>query len=150
MKKEKQESPTKAAKKIVTKSIQQRLIKTIKTITAELGQVEVDIEKEAKKLAKKITKHLKTVKEPEKTAAPAVVANKVEQKSEGSNSKLAVKPAPVSTVKTPTAKPTTKSAPVSAAKKPIAKATPAKTPAPKTAAAKAPAASSSAAKTSKK
>ena len=48
MKKEKQESPAKAAKKIATKSIQQRLIKTIKTITAELGQVEIDIEKEAK------------------------------------------------------------------------------------------------------
>jgi hypothetical protein len=105
MKKEKQESPAKAAKKIVTKSIQQRLIKTIKTITTELGQVEVDIEKEAKKLAKKITKHLKAVKEPEKTAALAVTDKKVE--------------------KAPAA---SKTAPVAAAKKPVAKAAPAKAP----------------------
>lgn len=149
MKKDKQESPAKAAKKIATKSIQQRLIKTIKTITSELGQVEIDIEKEAKKLAKKITKHLKTVKEPEKAAAPAVVT-KAENKSEGGNSKPVAKSAPVSTVKMPALKPATKSAPVAAAKKPVAKAAPAKTPAPKTVAAKASAASVPATKTSKK
>jgi len=120
MKKEKQESPAKAAKKIATKSIQQRLIKTIKTITAELGQVEIDIEKEAKKLAKKITKNLKSAKEPEKAAAPTVTVKKVEK-------------ALVVTKAKPTAKP----APVAVAKKPVAK-----TPAPKKEAAKAPAAKS--------
>ena len=123
MKKEKQESSAKAAKKIATKSIQQRLIKTLKTITTELGEVEIDIEKEAKKLAKKITKHLKTVKEPEKTVAPAVVANKAEKKSEVSNAKPAAKSTPVAAVKTSITKP----APAAATKKTVAKAAPAKT-----------------------
>lgn len=127
MKKEKQESPAKAAKKIATKSIQQRLIKTLNTITTELGQVEIDVEKEAKKLAKKIIKNLKAAKEAEKPAAPAVVVKKVE-------TPIVAK-----------AKSVAKPAPVVAAKKPVAKVAPAKAPAPIKDAAKAPAA-----KTSKK
>ena len=104
MKKEKQESPAKAAKKIATKSIQQRLIKAIKTITAELGQVEIDIEKEAKKLAKKITKNLKPAKEADKSPAPAAAAKKVEKAPAASKAKPAAKPAPVAAVKKPVAK----------------------------------------------
>lgn len=128
MKKEKQESPAKAAKKIATKSIQQRLIKTLNTITAELGQVEIDVEKEAKKLAKKIIKNLKVAKEAEKPATPAVAVKKVET-------------APVLTK----AKPVAQSVAVAASKKPVAKATPIKAPLPLKDAAKTPAA-----KTSKK
>jgi len=100
MKKEKQESPAKAAKKIATKSIQQRLIKSIKTITAELGQVEIDIEKEAKKLAKKITKNLKPAKEAEKNPAPVAATKKVEKAPAVSKAK----PAPVVAAKKPVAK----------------------------------------------
>ena len=112
MKKEKQESSAKAAKKIATKSIQQRLIKTLKTITAELGQVELDIEKEAKKLAKKITKNLKPVKEADKNNEPATGAKKAEKAPAADKAKVA------------------KAAPIPAAK-PIAKAVPAKTLTPK-------------------
>ena len=128
MKKEKQESPAKAAKKIATKSIQQRLIKTLNTITAELGQVEIDVEKEAKKLAKKIIKNLKVAKEAEKPATPTVAVKKVET-------------APVLTK----AKPVAQSVAVAASKKPVAKAAPIKAPLPLKDAAKTPAA-----KTSKK
>ena len=128
MKKEKQESPAKAAKKLATKSIQQRLVKTIKTITSELGQVEIDIEKEAKKLAKKITKHLKTAKEPEKAATPATQAKKVEKKPETNNAKPAAKTSTVAAAKAPAAK----AASVAAAKKPVTKAAPVKVPATKT------------------
>jgi hypothetical protein len=136
MKKEKQESPAKAAKKIATKSIQQRLIKILKTITSELGQVEVDIEKEAKKLAKKITKHLKTVKEPEKSTTPETGAKKVQKKPEPNNAKPVVKAAPVAVVNKPAAKTATKTAPVAAAKTPLAKAVPVRASAPKKDAAK--------------
>jgi len=63
MKKEKQESPLKAARKKTREAIEIRLIKTLKTLTGELGQGALDIEKEAKKLAKKITKKLKGKKD---------------------------------------------------------------------------------------
>jgi hypothetical protein len=139
MKKDKQESPAKAAKKIMTKSIRQRLIKNLKTITAELGQVEIDIEKEAKKLAKKITKHLKTVKEPEKVATPTPEANKVEKKPEVNNAKSAAKTAPVAT-RMPVTKPAAQTATAAAAKKPVAKPAPVKASAPKKEVAKVPAA----------
>lgn len=124
MKKEKQESPEKAAKKIAIKSIQLRLIKTLKTITGELGQEAIDIEKEAKKLAKKITKHLKTGKEADKKDALA------------SETKKSVKTKTVADVK-----PSVKS--VSApAKKSVDKATPAKATATKKEATKSPTAKS--------
>ena len=120
MKKEKQESPAKSVKKTATKSIQLRLIKTLKTITSELGHDVIDIEKEAKKLAKKITKNFKP-KEVEKTTTPAPEAKK-----------------PASTPAASKAKPASKPAPVAAAKKPVAKAAAVKAPAPKLEAAKAP------------
>ena len=106
MKKEKQESPAKAAKKIAIKSIQLRLIKTLKTITTELGQEAIDIEKEAKKLAKKIAKHLKTGKEEEKTDTPVIEAKKPSKGSAVSKAK------PVST---PAKKAPAKATPVKAA-----------------------------------
>lgn len=120
MKKEKQESPAKAAKKIAVKSIQLRLIKTIKTITAELGQEVIDIEKEAKKLAKKITKHLKTGIEADKKEAALTEAKKPVK------AKAVVRP-----------KPAVQS---TAAKKSVAKAASGKAVAVKKGAAKAPAA----------
>ena len=55
MKKEKNESPAKVARKKAKDSIESRLTKTLKSITAELGQEVIDIEKTAKKLAKKDT-----------------------------------------------------------------------------------------------
>jgi len=112
MKKEKQESPEKAAKKIAKKSIQLRLVKTLKNITTELGQEEINIEKEAKKLAKKITKNLKPVKEADKNNEPASGAKKAEKAPAADKAKVA------------------KAAPIPAAK-PIAKAVPAKTLTPK-------------------
>jgi hypothetical protein len=59
MKKSKQESPVKAARK----AIEKRLINELKAITGQLVQegikTTIDIEKQSKKLAKKITKGLK-------------------------------------------------------------------------------------------
>ncbi|HVW13129.1 MAG TPA: hypothetical protein VHB54_04875 [Mucilaginibacter sp.] len=78
MKTEKQESPVKALKKKTKDSIHKRLAKVLRSITSELGQdeknVSIDIEKESKKLAKKIVKGLiikqEPVKEKEKVTAP--------------------------------------------------------------------------------
>ena len=122
MKKEKQESPAKAAKKIAVKSIQLRLIKTIKNITVELGQEVIDIEKEAKKLAKKITKHLKTGSEADKKDAPVTEAKKPAKEKTAANAKPAVQSA------------------AAPAKKTVAKTAPAKAAATKKGAAKTPAA----------
>ncbi|HTD40095.1 MAG TPA: hypothetical protein VK671_05705 [Mucilaginibacter sp.] len=120
-KKEKQESPAKAAKKIAIKSIQLRLIKTLKTISSELGQEAIDIEKEAKKLAKKITKNLKPGKEADKNDKPAIEAKKPAKESVVSNAKPASAPAKKSAVKATPAKATaTKKEP---AKTPVAKKT---------------------------
>ncbi len=58
MKKESKESPVKAARKKTREAVQIRITRLLKTITVELGHDSVDIEKEAKKLAKKITKGL--------------------------------------------------------------------------------------------
>ena len=76
MKKEKQEDALKVAKKKIRDDVQNRLVKTIKAIAAELGQDALDIEKEAKKLAKKITKHLKVSKPAAKATPPATTAKK--------------------------------------------------------------------------
>ncbi|MDB5022950.1 MAG: hypothetical protein JWP78_705 [Mucilaginibacter sp.] len=59
MKKSKEESPLKAARKKARKAIEIRVGKLLKAIASELGQEALDIDKEAKKLAKKITKGLK-------------------------------------------------------------------------------------------
>jgi hypothetical protein len=85
MKKDKQQSPIKAARK----AIQESLIKTLKSIADQFQKqgihADIDLEKESKKLAKKITKgakvdHPSAPKEttpaqeaqaPAKTAAPA-------------------------------------------------------------------------------
>ena len=98
MKKDKEESPLKVARKKTREAIEVRLAKHLRNITTEIGKETIDIEKEAKRLAKKITKGLK----------------KASEKSEKENDKAAEKPA-------------SKSPAVSNAKKPVAKATPAKT-----------------------
>jgi hypothetical protein len=117
MKKEKQESLDKAAKKKTRDDIQSRLVKVIKAITVELGQDALDIEKEAKKLAKKITKHLKA-KTADKVNSPAGVTKNTVAK--------AVTPK----------ENTVSKAPLPVVKKPVAKATPSKTVTPKAAAPK--------------
>ena len=72
MKKEKQQSPAKAARK----AIQDRLIKELTSIAAQLNKqgihTDIEFEKESKKLAKKITKGAK-VDQPvaEKQTSPA-------------------------------------------------------------------------------
>jgi hypothetical protein len=105
MKKEKQESPIKAARKKTRDAIEARLVKTLKTIGSELGQEAVDIEKEAKKLAKKLTKGLKKGKQEDKSNAPAVEAKKPAKESSDAKPKTVAKPV------------------VPVAKKPVAKAT---------------------------
>ena len=85
MKKDKQQSPAKAARKAIHES----LLKTLKSIAAQLQKqgihTDADLEKESKKLAKKITKGAKVdqpaapketapaadTKAPAKEAAPA-------------------------------------------------------------------------------
>jgi hypothetical protein len=117
MKKIKSENPLKAARKQAKEDIQKRLSKVFKTITNELGQdaknLSIDIEKESKKLAKKIAKGLSVGKEAKET--PAASANTA--------------PAKPSVVKA--AKPVAKKPVVAEAKKPVVKAAPAKTVAPK-------------------
>ncbi|MDB5005827.1 MAG: hypothetical protein JWQ84_555 [Mucilaginibacter sp.] len=80
MKKNKEESPVKASRKKAAKSIQLRISKLLETITNELGQDEqkavINIEKEAKKLAKKIAKHLIVKKETVKEKPATVTAEK--------------------------------------------------------------------------
>ena len=70
MKKEKQQSPAKVARK----AIQERLIKELKSIAAQLQKQgihsDIDVEKESKKLAKKITKGAKV----DQPAAPKETA----------------------------------------------------------------------------
>ncbi len=92
MKKEKQASPAKAARK----AIQQRLIKELTSIAAQLNKqgihTDIDFEKESKKLAKKITKGAK-VDQPaaEKEASPAKV--EAPAKVSAAKPKAAAKPA---------------------------------------------------------
>ena len=107
MKKEKEESPLKVARKKTREAIEVRLAKHLRNITTEIGKEAIDIEKEAKRLAKKITKGLK------KTA---------EEKPAKENNKTAEKPV--------------SKAPVSEAKKPVVKAASTKTAVPKATVAK--------------
>ena len=103
MKKEKEETPDKAVKKKARNDIQARLVKVIKTITTELGHDALDIEKEAKKLAKKITKGLKVVKKTDKAVAPVSNAKKP-VKSDNSTKEKAISKAPAPVEKMPVAK----------------------------------------------
>ena len=74
MKKEKSQLQSKAAKKKIKEGIQTRLANLLTAITGELslGKLAIDIEKESKKLAKKLVKGL-VVKEAAKPTAPAPV-----------------------------------------------------------------------------
>jgi hypothetical protein len=118
MKKDKSQSLLKAARKKTRETVQKRLVSALQKITNELHQdgskPSIDVEKESKKLAKKITKHFTASKEAEKDTIPAV-ANA----------------APVKENKVEPAKPTAskKAAPI--AKKPVAKVAPTKPAAPK-------------------
>jgi len=91
MKKEKEESPLKAARKKTREAIEIRLVKTLKTITAELKYDAFDSEKEAKRLAKKIIKGLK---KSDDEAKPDTEAAKKTVK-EASAKEKPVSPAPV-------------------------------------------------------
>jgi hypothetical protein len=109
MKKSKEESPLKAARKKAREAIEIRLSKLLKTITSELGQEDLDIEKEAKKLAKKITKGLKSIKKPEEVKP---IANGTDKTIKAGNDiKPVIKP-PVSNVKKPEIKAVPQSKPV--------------------------------------
>jgi hypothetical protein len=74
MKKDKQPSPAKAARK----AIQESLLKTLKSIASQLQKqgihTEADLEKESKKLAKKITKGAKVDQPAATKATPATGA----------------------------------------------------------------------------
>ena len=109
MKKSKEESPLKAARKKAREAIEIRLSKLLKTITSELGQEELDIEKEAKKLAKKITKGLKSIKKPEEVKPTANGTDKAVKA--GNGVKPVIKPS-VSNVKKPEIKAVPQSNPV--------------------------------------
>ena len=122
MKKQKEESPAKAAKKKAREAIQIRLVKAIKTIAVELGQDALDIEKEAKKIAKKIAKSLKPAKKTDKIIPPAGDAKKTAAPKEKVVSKstavIAKKPVnKAATSKTTKQKPAVKSVPQKRAKK---------------------------------
>ena len=114
MKKEKQESPIKAARKKTRDAIEARLVKTLKTIASELGQEVADIEKDAKKLAKKLTKGLKKSKDADKSATPVVEAKKPIKASSDAKPKTVAKPV-AAVAKKPVAK---AAAPKAAAAKP--------------------------------
>lgn len=129
MKKDKQPSPAKAARK----GIQETLVKTLTTIAGQLQKkgihTDIDIEKEARKLAKKITKGAK-VDEP---AAPAESKPAGETNAPAKAAVTAAKPAASKSAK-PAAPKTAKvvapaATPEPAASAPVAK--PAKTPAKK-------------------
>jgi hypothetical protein len=123
MKKNKEESPVKAARKKATKSIQLRISKLLETITNELGQDEqkavIDIEKEAKKLAKKIAKHLIVKKETVKEKPATVTAEKPLKENKTTKEIVAEKPVKQQTPKEAIVpKP-----PVAKAEKPVIEAT---------------------------
>ena len=118
MKKIKEESPLKAAKKKAREAIEMRLNKLLKAITTELGQKAVNLEKESKKLAKKIMKSVKAAnKETYKVAPPVAITEKPEKQVT-----KAIKAQPVSSSKTLSVKKTVvKPAPIkTAAQKPEA------------------------------
>ncbi len=92
MKKDKQQSPAKAARK----AIQESLVKTLKSIAGQLEKqgihTDIDLEKESKKLAKKITKGAK-VDQPAaaKETAPAAEAKTPVKEAAPAKTKPAVK-----------------------------------------------------------
>ncbi|MDF2430428.1 MAG: hypothetical protein JWP44_59 [Mucilaginibacter sp.] len=98
MKKNKEESPVKTARKKATRSIQLRLSKLLTTITNELGQDEqkavIDIEKESKKLAKKIAKHLIVKKETAKEKPATTAAEKPVKENKSTPEAVAAKAVP--------------------------------------------------------
>lgn len=99
MKKIKEESPIKAARKKAREAIEIRLNNLLKTITTELGQEAINFEKESKKLAKKIIKGVKAAnKTADKELSPAKTPEK--QKINSINAKAVIKPQPVSVKKT--------------------------------------------------
>ena len=126
MKKDKQQSPIKAARK----AIQESLLKTLKSIAGQLEKQgihpDIDLEKESKKLAKKITKGAK-IDHPAapKETAPAVEAKAPAKEAAPAKAKPAAKaPAPkAEKVAAPTA-PVKPAAPAAAPK--VAKAAPKK------------------------
>jgi hypothetical protein len=81
MKKEKKESPTKAARKKTRDAVEIRITRLLKTITVELGLDTVDTEKEAKKLAKRITKGLYKHSKTKDTEKMSSENGKTEEKS---------------------------------------------------------------------
>jgi len=92
MKKDKQQSPAKAARK----AIQESLVKTLKSITGQLEKqgihTDIDLEKESKKLAKKITKGAK-VDQPvtAKETTPAAEAKIQVKEATSAKAKTAAK-----------------------------------------------------------
>jgi hypothetical protein len=142
MKKEKQDKPAKTEKKQARKNIQQQLITELKAITGQLGQkaedVVIDIEKESKKLAKKITKGFKAIlpDHKEEPKAKPIESKPARSKPETKSTtvKAADKPAPVEIKKSATIKkPKAEAAPEKVVPE---KAAPAKTAATKTSKAK--------------
>ena len=122
MKKNTKKSEVKIAKKAVKTSIQQRLIKELTAITGlittDAKKVAVNIEKESKKLAKKITKGLKPVlpvNEDKKAEAP----KKAETPKKATTPKSKAQPAKTA-AKAPEAKPV--AAKAKTEKKPVEKA----------------------------
>jgi hypothetical protein len=128
MKKDKQQSPIKAARK----AIQESLLKTLKSIAGQLQKqgihTDTDLEKESKKLAKKITKGAKV----DHPAASKETAPATEAKTPAKVTAPAETKAPAKAAAPAKAKPAAK-APAPKAEKVVAPAAPVKPAAPKTA-----------------
>jgi len=114
MKKEKSQSPLKTAKKKTREAIQKRLAKLFTTITTELSQDKpaIDIEKESKKLAKRLTKGLVIKEEAKEAPAPAAPV----KEAKAAKVKPAAKPKPAKEEKPAAAKPAAKTSKNGAAK----------------------------------
>jgi len=120
MKKEKQPSPVKAARK----AIQGILLTEINNITEQLQKqgitTDVDADKEAKKLAKRITKGAKAIAAPEtkpvaaETKAPEKKAAPAKEKAAPKAPEKKAEPAKAAAPKAPAAKATKATAPVAA------------------------------------
>ena len=120
MKKDKQPSPAKAARK----AIHETILKTLKSIAGQLQKqgihTDADLEKESKKLAKKITKGAKV----DQPAAPKAVAPAAEAKAPAKEAGTA-KAKPAAQAKAPAkAKPAPKAVAPKAEKVVIPAATP--------------------------
>ena len=118
MKKDKQPSAAKAARK----GIHESLFKALKSIVSQLEKqgihTEVDLEKESKKLAKKITKGAK-VDQPAipKEVAPAVEVKAPAKEAAPAKAKPAAKPAEPKTEKAATPAPAAARKPTTATPK---------------------------------